>query len=68
MSKDGESFRVVHKRVAVRALPSTTAEIVGVEALGAVISGKRVQVKGELWVRRDLNNREGWAWGGCLKR
>lgn len=61
MSKhDGESFRVVHKRVAVRALPSTTAEIVGVEALGAVISGKRVQVKGELWVRRDLNNRETW--------
>ena len=57
---EGEQFKVVHKRVAVRASPSTTAEIVGVETRGAVISGKLVRINGEEWVQRELQKREAW--------
>ena len=56
----GERFRVVHKRVAVRASPSTTAEIVGVEVMGAVVTGKLVGVNGEQWVQRGLHKKEAW--------
>lgn len=58
MTDENETFRVVHKRVAVRKSPSTTAEIVGVEAKGATVTGKVSRVQGQLWVHR-LDN-EGW--------
>lgn len=50
--EENETFRVVFKRVAVRKSPSVTAEIVGAETKGAMVSGKLSRVKGQLWVQR----------------
>ncbi|CAJ1333128.1 unnamed protein product [Effrenium voratum] len=49
---EADLVRVVHKRVAVRASASTSAEIIGVEAKGAVIAGKLTRAKGgQLWLK-----------------
>ena len=60
MADENETFRVVHKRVAVRKSPSTTAEIIGAENKGATVTGKVSRVQGELWLQRSDCGARGW--------